>query len=209
MISIFVKSLIVGYSGAVMPGSLLAYVVDRSIKKGADSGFLATMGHAILELLVVIALIFGAGVILTSNAAQIAIGIAGGGFLCWMAWTMIRDAVKNRLEIEVSKSDATKDNPIVKGFVLSGTNPYFLIWWAVIGLGMIVEAYALFGIWGALIFYIGHILADFTWYMLVSFSISKTRKLINPKVHRIIAGVLGLAVLVLGVNFIIRAFLLI
>ena len=206
---IFAKSLIIGYSGAIMPGSLLAYVVDRSIRKGANSGFLAVIGHAILELVVVIALIFGAGVILTSDVAQISIGITGGAFLCWMAWTMLRDALKDRLSIDLEVNTSKKDRPIIKGAVLSGTNPYFLIWWAIIGLGLIVEAYAVFGILGAVIFYIGHILADFTWYMLVSYSISKTRKFINPKVHRIIAGSLGVAVFGLGISFVIRAVLLI
>ncbi len=209
MLAIFAKSLLVGYSGAVMPGSLLAYVIDRSIRKGGNSGVLAAIGHALLELAVVIALILGADVLLTSNAAQIIIGIAGGTFLCWMAFTMIRDALKNKLIMETAAVTSKKDNPILKGAVLSGSNPYFLIWWAIIGLSLIVEAYAAFGIIGVLVFYIGHILADFTWYMLVSFGVSKTRKFIDPKVHRIITGVLGTVVLVLGFSFIVRALILI
>jgi len=209
MLAIFAKSLLIGYSGAVMPGSLLAYVIDRSIRKGGNSGVLATVGHALLELAVVIALILGADVLLTSNVAQIVIGIAGGTFLCWMAYAMIRDALKNRLIIESATVSLKKDNPIFKGAVLSGSNPYFLIWWAIIGLSLIIEAYAAFGIIGVLVFYVGHILADFTWYMLVSYGVSKTRRFINPKVHRIITGVLGAAVLVLGFSFIIRAIILI
>ncbi|MCD6322185.1 MAG: LysE family transporter [Clostridiales bacterium] len=209
MLAIFAKSLLVGYSGAVMPGSLLAYVIDRSIRKGGNSGALATIGHALLELAVVIALILGADVLLTSNGAQIIIGIAGGTFLCWMAFTMIRDALKDKLIMETTAVTSKKDNPILKGAVLSGSNPYFLIWWAIIGLSLIIEAYAAFGIIGVLVFYIGHILADFTWYMLVSYGVSKTRKFIDPKVHRIITGVLGTVVLVLGFSFIIRAIILI
>lgn len=209
MIGIFAKSLIIGYSGAVMPGSLLAYVIDRSIKKGADTGFLATLGHVLLELVVVIALIMGAGTLLASDVAQIVIGIAGGAVLLWMAWTMLRDAIKNRIIMETGVEKSGKDNPVLKGAVLSGTNPYFLIWWAVIGLGLIIEAYAAFGIWGALVFYIGHILADFTWYVFVSFGISKTRKLINNRTHRIIVGSLGIAIFGFGISFIVRAALLI
>ncbi len=209
MLAIFAKSLLVGYSGAVMPGSLLAYVIDRSIRKGGNSGGLATIGHALLELAVVIALILGADVLLTSNVAQIIIGIAGGTFLCWMAFTMIRDALKDKLIMETTAVTSKKDNPILKGAVLSGSNPYFLIWWAIIGLSLIIEAYVAFGIIGVLVFYIGHILADFTWYMLVSYGVSKTRKFIDPKVHRIITGVLGTVVLVLGFSFIIRAIILI
>lgn len=209
MLGIFFKSLLIGYSGSVMPGSLLAYVIDRSLKKGADSGFLATLGHALLELSVVIALVLGAGVILTSKVAQMTIGIAGGFFLCWMAYGMFRDAVKDRLRIKQTQAEGKGDNPIIKGAVLSGSNPYFLIWWAIIGLGLITEAYIAFGIIGVIIFYFGHILADFTWYMLVSYSISRTRKFIKPAVHRIITAALGIMVLGFGLSFIIRAFMLI
>ena len=41
MVEIFFKSMLIGYSGAIMPGSLLTYVVEKSIKTGAKAGILA------------------------------------------------------------------------------------------------------------------------------------------------------------------------
>ncbi len=208
MLWIFAKSLVIGYSGAVMPGSLFAYVVDRSMRKGANSGFLAASGHALLELAVVAALIFGAGEFIASDAVQITTGFAGGLFLCWMSYTMISDSLGNRLAVDTKNENLKRDNPVVKGAVLSGANPYFLLWWAVVGIGLISEAYVLFGVLGAMIFYIGHITADFTWYMFVSVAVSKTRRFMNEKRHRIFAGILGVAVLGLGISFIVRAVLI-
>jgi threonine/homoserine/homoserine lactone efflux protein len=206
---VFAKSLVIGYSGAVMPGSLLAYVVDKSMRKGAMAGILATVGHALLELALVLALIFGAGKIISSDPVQIVTGVAGGLFLCWMSYSMIRDSTKDELVIKGATGGDDRDNPMVRGAVLSGTNPYFLLWWTVVGIGLISEAYALFGILGAILFYIGHITADLTWYGLVSFIVSKTRRFMNMKRYRVFAGVLGIAVLGLGISFIVRALLMI
>jgi threonine/homoserine/homoserine lactone efflux protein len=206
---VFAKSLVIGYSGAVMPGSLLAYVVDKSMRKGAMAGILATVGHALLELALVLALIFGAGKIISSDPVQIVTGVAGGLFLCWMSYSMIRGSTKDELVIKGATGGDDRDNPMVRGAVLSGTNPYFLLWWTVVGIGLISEAYALFGILGAILFYIGHITADFTWYGLVSFIVSKTRRFMNMKRYRVFAGVLGIAVLGLGISFIVRALLMI
>lgn len=50
MITLFLKSLIIGYSGAVMPGSIFTYTVDKSLRNGAMSGLLVSLGHAFLEL---------------------------------------------------------------------------------------------------------------------------------------------------------------
>jgi len=59
------------------------------------------------------------------------------------------------------------------------------------------------GIAGIASFFTGHILADLGWYALVSFIVATGRKVMNDRVYRWLLGLCGLALLVLGVYFIV------
>ena len=86
MAAILLSSMAVAFSGAVMPGPLLTYTIQQSLTKGGKSGFLIILGHALLELLLIVLIFFGFDMILQSNAAQIAIGLVGGALLATWAW---------------------------------------------------------------------------------------------------------------------------
>ena len=204
MVSIFLQSLLIGYSGAMMPGSLLTYTIDRIIKSGAKSGPLIVLGHSLLELIIVVLIFAGAGRILATETAQMIIGFAGGLVLNIMGITMVRDAVLNKLTINTeSNTNHGKSGMIVAGAVISAVNPYFAFWWAVIGLGLILSAYKAFGIIGIVLFYLGHMLADLSWYSFISYIISKTRRFINLKIYKYVIIALGLCLCGFGISFIV------
>lgn len=208
MLGIFLQSLLVGYSGAVMPGSLLTYTIDRSIKKGAKSGWIIITGHAFLELMVIAVIFSGGAGILASNSVQIFIGFAGGALLMWMGLTMLFDAWRNKVQIDISEQTIPhkrEGSMLVGGVLLSASNPYFIVWWAVVGLGLIMTAYRMFGITGVVVFYIGHLLADYSWYGLVSFLISKSRHFLKQSVYRCIVAVLGCFLIFFGASFVLSA----
>lgn len=192
MIRIFLQSMLIGYSGAIMPGSLLTYTLDRSIRIGAKAGFLISVGHALLEFLLVVLLFLGAGRYLQMPLAQIIIGGVGGAVLIFFGAGMIKDALRGKLNINIESGlEGKKGGMILSSAVISASNPYFAIWWAAVGLGLMMNAYSVMGIMGIAVFYVGHIAADFSWYMLVSFLTAKTRHFINLKVYKIIIMILG------------------
>ena len=207
MVSVFLQSLLIGYSGAMMPGSLLTYTIDRSIKSGAKSGPLIVIGHSLLELIIVVLIFAGAGRILATETAQIIIGFVGGLVLNIMGIGMVRDAVLNKITINTDNhSNHGKGSMIVAGAVISAANPYFIFWWAVIGLGLILSAYKAFGIIGIILFYIGHMIADMSWYSFISYIISRTRRFINLKIYKFFIIALGLCLCGFGINFIVSGF---
>jgi len=53
---------------------------------------------------------------------------------------------------------------------MSVANPYWIIWWATIGLGYILYSWR-FGFWGIASFFSGCILSDMAWYSLVAAAI--------------------------------------
>jgi threonine/homoserine/homoserine lactone efflux protein len=205
-VDIFLQSFIIGFSGAMMPGSLLTYTIDKSMKSGPKAGLFVAFGHALLELVLVILLFLGIGKYLETPAVQTVIGGLGGSVLIFFGAGMIRDVARGRINIEMKESTASKSGGIVLGSALvSASNPYFSVWWAAVGLGLMMNAYNLLGLTGVLLFYTGHILSDFTWYTFVSFVIGKTRRFINMKVYKVIIIVLGAVLAAFGIGFLVSA----
>ncbi|MGI6630556.1 MAG: LysE family transporter [Bacillota bacterium] len=209
MIATFLTSLALGFSGAMMPGPLLTYTIKQALNTGPLSGFIIILGHVFLEVILIALIFLGFDIILQLDIAQIIIGIIGGILLIYMGTDMIISSVKNKIKIELEEhnSSGTK-NMLLSGMVISGINPYFLIWWAIIGLGFLLEAYKSFGPFGVLVFYVGHASADFIWYGLVSTIVGTTRKFIKENLYRIIIVVLGGILVFFGGSFIYKAALM-
>jgi threonine/homoserine/homoserine lactone efflux protein len=180
---LFLTALGVAFSGAIMPGPVLTYTIRQSLANGPKAGFLIMTGHAILEIALIFLIFLGFDVILQSNAAQIAIGLVGGLLLIYLGFDMIRGAAKNTVKIQMDGSGGESRNMILSGLWISASNPYFLLWWAIIGLGFLLAAYKSFGVAGVAIFYLGHALADFLWYGMISTIIGKTRRFIKERVY--------------------------
>lgn len=206
MIGIFLQSLLIGYSGAVMPGSLLTYTIEKSMKSGAKAGLMISVGHALLELVLVVLLFLGVGSYLGTTHAKILIGLIGGIILVFSGFSMIKDTYSKKVTIDIKSVPGNKKgNVLIGGALISASNPYFIVWWAAVGLGLIMNAYNIFGLIGIAIFYLGHILSDITWYVFVSAIIGKTRNFINLKVHKIIITILGIGLIGFGISFIVSS----
>ena len=205
MFVLFISAFVVGLSGAMMPGSLLTYTIRKALSEGPRAGFIIVAGHALLELALVIILFLGFDMVLQSKAAQVGIGLVGGALLAYMGVDMIRSSAKNKLAVQMESDKTGSGSMIVYGVVLSATNPYFLLWWAIVGLGFIMQSYQSMGWMGAGIYYLGHIAADFGWYGLISIVVGKTRKFIKEKPYRVIIMILGAMLVFFGIKFIIGA----
>lgn len=199
---LFFSALAVGFSGAIMPGPLLTYTVQRSLSDGPRAGFIITAGHAALELALIILIFLGFDIILQSDAMQLGISLVGGALLIWMGVGMVVGSVKNRIKIETDSATTKTRGMFLSGVLISAANPYFLLWWAVVGLGFIMQAYNTFGFIGIPVYYAGHIGADFIWYGLVSTVVGTTRRFIKEKPYRVIIGLLGGILVFFGGRFV-------
>ncbi len=202
---LFLSALAVGFSGAMMPGSLLTYVIRQSLREGPKVGFLVIVGHAALELLLIAGIFLGLDMVLKSNAAQITIGMVGGLMLCWLGGDMIVKAARGRVSVSMESQSRNSEKLVLSGALLSLANPYFLLWWAVIGLGFLTQAYRDFAVLGVAVYFAGHITADFAWYGLISTVVGKTRRFIGEKPYRVIIIVLGALLVFFGAKFLIDA----
>lgn len=205
MFSVFITSAAIGLSGAVMPGPLLTYTIRKSLSHGPKSGFIIVAGHALLELALVALIFLGFDTILQSQAAQVIIGIIGGALLLYMGIDMVRSSIRNSVSVHLDEAETRSGSMLLSGIAISAANPYFLLWWAVIGLGYILQSYHTYGIAGIMLFFIGHISIDFIWYGFVSTLVGTTRKFLKEKPYRIIIAGLGCLLIFFGGKFIYSA----
>ena len=186
LIALFSSSFVIALSGALMPGPLLTVLVSESSRRGALAGPSMILGHGMLELALVLALLMGMAPFLNRDDVFIGIALIGGVILFWMAISMFRSlpTLHLALDVEAEKSQ----NLVIAGILFSLANPYWIIWWASIGLAYIMNS-SKFGILGIMAFFIGHILADLTWYSLISYSVARGRRFFTNVSYRWLIGV--------------------
>jgi len=184
-LTIFSTSFVIAFSGAMMPGPFMTMTISESARSGPWVGPKMIVGHALLEIVLLFALFFGLAPLLKKDVLFIVIAIIGGGIMIWMAQNMFRSLPK--LEIKSTTTSENRTNLYLAGILMSLANPYWIIWWATIGLGYVLHSQKL-GIAGITFFFIGHILGDLVWYSAISVAIGKGRKFFSDKVYKILVG---------------------
>jgi threonine/homoserine/homoserine lactone efflux protein len=197
----FLSSLLIAYSGALMPGPMLTVVVTETPRQGARAGPLVVLGHAILELTLLVALVIGLGPLLEHHTLKAVLQIVGGSMLVWTAVSMIVALARRQVSIDwEGRSGGGRARAVVMGIVSSLANPYWTLWWATIGLGLLTKAYAL-GVAGLAAFYLGHITGDLTWYSLISGTIAAGKRFITARVYATMLSVAAAFLLALAAWF--------
>lgn len=201
LLAIGAGSFTVALSGALMPGPLFTITITESVRRGFRAGPLLMIGHAVLELAVVVAVVLGLGPFLKKPTVMGAIALFGGGFLLLMGLDMVRSAARLTLNLHAETARrVTGRHPLVLGVLASLSNPYWTLWWATIGLGYLVAAMKV-GPWGVGIFFIGHIAADFAWYSLVSLGVTKGAHLMGDRSYQWVLRLCGVFLVGFGVWF--------
>ena len=203
-LTIFATSFVIAFSGAMMPGPFMTMTIGESARSGPWVGPKMIAGHALLEIILLFALFFGLAPLFKNDLFFIVIAITGGAIMIWMAQSMFRSLPK--LELKTSIDSRKNVNLYLAGILMSLANPYWIIWWATIGLGYVLHSQKM-GFAGIAVFFIGHILGDLVWYSTISIVIGKGRKFFSNKVYRILVGACAVFLVVFAVWLIYDGFL--
>jgi threonine/homoserine/homoserine lactone efflux protein len=177
-----------------MPGPVLFVTVRHSAAGGRWAGPLVVVGHALVELPLMLAIVFGLGRLLGSKGFVGGVGLAGGIVLLLMSVGMLRSLP--RLHLPTGSEVDGGDGPGASGVVAAGAltsvaNPYFFVWWATLGMRLLAGA-AQFALIGYAVFYAGHVLADLGWYAAVSESVHRGRRMLSDRGYRWLVGALAI-----------------
>ena len=189
----------ISLSGVMAPGPVTATAIGMGARS-RYAGMLIAVGHGIVEFPLMVLIVLGMGQILKLPMAQIVIGLAGGAFLLIMAIQMFRGLYS----AEVQNTDVTKSTPMLAGIILSVGNPYFLFWWATVGLALATAATGM-GIWAFVLFAVVHWLCDFIWLSILSWASFKGTGLFGPRVQRIVLLICAVALFFFGLFFMYNA----
>jgi threonine/homoserine/homoserine lactone efflux protein len=206
LLTIFAGAFVVGLSGAMAPGPVLTVTISESLKRGFKAGPLIVLGHAILEIMLLALIAAGLGPFFQHPAVATVFLSAGGAVLVWMGGRMVATSRQTTEDALGAKGADSPYGPVLAGVVLSVSNPYWIIWWATVGMGFVTQSLQ-FGLLGLLCFYFGHILSDLAWYSFVAFSVSAGRRICSPLLYRVVFILCGIALMCLGAGFIAKVFL--
>jgi len=189
-------------SGALMPGPVLGITISESAKKGAWVGPLVILGHAIVEVPMMCAILLGLGIFLRSEMASVLIGFFGGSALIVLGYLTAKPAYAG----DISLSDFSNSGKVAShgsifgGMLTSISNPWFPLWWVMVGGSLLAEALKI-GWVGIVAFIVGHWGCDLGWYSLVSLSVAKGRRIMSPGIYRLVVASCGVFIAALGMFF--------
>lgn len=201
LLLIAASSFMIALSGALVPGPLFTITVSESVKRGFRAGPLIILGHAILEISIVALLLFEVTPFLAEEGTRMVIGAVGGFVLIVLGIMTFRDAGHAQLDLSAKEGGPKGMHPVLSGIIGSVSNPYWVIWWATIGLGYLVSSQR-FGIPGVIAFFVGHLSADLGWYSIISWAVSRGRHVIGQRGYRFLLYSCGVFLMLFGGWFI-------
>lgn len=186
---------VVSLSGVMAPGPVTAATVALGTRS-RHAGGLVAVGHGVVELPLVVLIIAGLDEVFQSQQFQLVVGLAGGAFLLFLGVQMMRSM---RDDPQMQSKTAGR-GPVMTGIVLSAGNPYFLLWWATVGLALASTA-ARLGVLAFGLFAVLHWLCDLVWLELLSWASFKGSRLLGERSQRVVLAICAAALFVFAVIF--------
>lgn len=206
LIGFLASAFAISLTGALSPGPLTTMAITEGARRGRWAGWWLSAGHGLAEGGLVVAVGLGLGSFLKRPEVAAIIGAGGGLFLLWAGWGLVNGVWRGQISL---KAASTADAPMVTrlglvpaGIVVSLSNPYWSLWWASVGAGMILTALE-WGVLGLVTFFIVHWLTDLLWLNLMSFLTASGRGLMNERIYRGVLLACGLFLMAFSLYFII------
>jgi threonine/homoserine/homoserine lactone efflux protein len=195
MLAFFLSAIAISLSGVMAPGPMTAATLAAGTRH-RHAGVMIALGHAVVEIPLILLLVVGAASFLESATARAVIGLAGGAVLVFMGLQLLLSLRQQNNESETS----VQRHPLVIGIVFTAANPYFLVWWATVGLALAAEALA-FGIVVLVLFAIVHWLCDLGWMEVLSMAGFKGSEIFGQRAQIVVSAVCGIVLLGFGGKF--------
>ena len=202
LLKIFSSAFATGFSGAVVPGPLLLVCAHQTLTSGFAAGMTTIVGHAAMEFVLVIAMLAGLARFLKTRPLAFQVVKAGAGIvLMALGVTIIISAPSASFQLTGAATEKATVQPLLMGAAVSIGNPYFILWWATVGLALLGSA-ARSGRAAVPVFYVGHILSDFVWFAFIAGSLALGRRaILSGTSYRLLLEASGVFMIAFGTYF--------
>lgn len=190
----------ISVSGVMSPGPLFAANLAYGLKGGAPAGLKMAYGHTIVEFPLVVLLGIGAISLVSLPQFREGVSILGALSLFVFAALQVRTVLK-----KPSLVFEGRRGPLIAGIMLTGLNPFFLIWWFTIGFKLISDALLLWSFAGIGIMFAFHIWMDYAWLCSVGFLSSKGKRIVSSRNYKIFIIAISAVLVYFGAVFALQA----
>jgi threonine/homoserine/homoserine lactone efflux protein len=206
MVQLLATFFIISLSGALSPGPLTTMAIVEGSRRGRWSGWWLSVGHGLVEAVYVAALAwllwYGREGLLRQPVVAGAIALVGGIFLAWMGWQTLLPAWRDQVRLGAENTTgASRLGLTPTGAMVTLSNPYWWVWWALITPFYIQQSLA-WGVAGLAVLFFIHWLTDFGWLTGLGWLTGSGRKLVSPALYRWILILCGIALIFFGVSFV-------
>ena len=195
MLTFFISAIAISLSGVLAPGPITAATLAAGARQ-RHAGAMIALGHAVVEFPLILLLVVGVARYLESPVVGGCIGAAGGVVLVLMGMQLL---LSLRRESHLLAT-GSPTHPFVLGVVLTAANPYFLVWWATVGLALASQAVG-FGAVALVAFAVVHWLCDLVWLEVLSQAGYRGSKLLGPRAQTVVSAICGAVLLGFGIKF--------
>jgi len=191
-------------SGALMPGPLFTATVLQGTKGGAKSGLMISVGHTLVEL--PLALLIGLGIsgLMSFPGLSVTVGLTGGSALIVFGVLQAREAIRLPATLEPIEAGKFSKRALIIGVGFTGLNPYFIVWWFTVGLGLIAQAVELGALLGVVLMYVAHVWMDFAFLTGCAYLSARGKTLVGTRGYKYLLIALAVLLIYFGVSFIAR-----
>ncbi len=188
MVTFLLEVVVISLSGVMSPGPLTAVIVGKG-SESPHAGAWIAIGHGVVEVPLMIALVFGAGRLLNVPLVRESMSLAGAIVLVVMAIGLLRLARQGSMVAQ-----RRMRSPFWAGMLLTIGNIHFLVWWATIGLALVLRAAAL-GVAAFVAMVTVHWCCDFLWSYFLSALAFRGGQFFGKKSQQVLFYVCGIILL--------------
>ena len=208
MIDVILSVIVISLSGALSPGPLTTTAMLEGLWGGRKNGLIMAIGHTLVELPYVIGLAILVDTIKSILETQIikATMISLSSiFIFYFAYLSIRDGLKKPVPTQTNNQKLVLKSPLLAGIILTGLNPYFLLWWVTVGLPILTITLS-YGLLGIALVYIAHVWLDYAWLTFIAGLGEYGSKLLSDWKYRALLIGIGITLIFFGISLIASLF---
>ncbi|MGB8648121.1 MAG: LysE family transporter [Anaerolineae bacterium] len=195
MLQLLIMGMTMGLAFAAPPGIVTAETFRRGVRGGFGHALSVQLGSLIGDASYALMAFVGLATLVQGRVAQEVVGTLGALFLLYLAWQSFRTG---SLEMVIAGETGGYREAFVSGMLLSLTNPWAIAFWVSFG-GSLV-AIGLRTADDLPLLFASFMLGSLLWSFVLAGLIERGRRLLSPRLFRIVSILCGLLLAGFGVS---------